>query len=98
MNSHYPKIQFRYELNKSNEKLFLDVLVKRTSNNKFETSVFRKSTNTNIFVNWNTSSPTDWKTETLKTLTKPTKTIYWNKILLKTEIKHLRQVFAGIRS
>ena len=76
MNSDHPKIQFRYELDKGNEKSFLDVLVKRTSNNKFETSVFRKSTNTDIFVNWNTPSPTDWKIGTLKTLVKPTKTIY----------------------
>ena len=53
-----------------------------------ETSVLRKSTNTNIYMNWNTYASTDWKIGTLKTIIKRAKTICLNENLLKTEIEH----------
>ena len=98
LNSYHPKIQFTYELEDNNTISFLDVLVKRTQNNKFETSVYRKPTNTDIYMNWNTHAPTNWKIGTLKTLIKRAKTVCSNETLLKREIEHLRKVFVEINN
>ena len=82
----------KYAFEENNKISLLDVLVKRMSNNKLKTSVLRKLTNTDIYMNWNIHAPTDWKIETLKTLIKLAKTLCSNENLLKTEIEHLRKV------
>ena len=63
LNSYYQKIQFRHELEETNKISFLDILVKRTSNNNFETSSLRTSTNTGIKMNWNTYATLTGKQE-----------------------------------
>ena len=37
--------------------MFLDVLITRTRDNKLETTVFRKETNTDLHINWNLHAP-----------------------------------------
>lgn len=83
----------KYAFEENNKISLLGVLVKRTSNSKLKTSVLRKLTNTDIYMNWNIRAPTDWKIETLKTLIKLAKTLCSNENSLKTEIEHLRRVF-----
>ena len=58
--------QFTYELEHEHvRKLsFVDVLVIRQSNNKFETTVYHKKTNTNIYLNWLSQVPNTWKRRT----------------------------------
>ena len=98
LNSYHPNIQFTYELEENNKISFLDVLMIRTSNNKFETSVFKKSTNTDIYMNWSTHAPTYWKIATLKTLINRAKPICANENLLKTITEHLGKVFVKMNS
>ena len=74
---------------------FLDVLICR-NNNSIETAVYRKSTNNDIYLNWNAFSPDTWKRGTLKTLVERTYIAY---ILCSTEdflakvLKYLENVF-----
>ena len=55
--------QFTYELEHEHvlKLSFVDVLVIRQSNNKFETTVYHKETNTNIYLNWLSQVPNTWK-------------------------------------
>ena len=98
LNSDHPKIQFIYELEENNKISFLNALVKRTLNNKFKRSIFRKSTKTDIQMNWNTHAPAYWKVEILKTFIKRGGAVCSNENLLKTEIEHLRKVFVKMSS
>ena len=50
LNTYHQQIQFTYELEKYQRILFLDVLIRRLTNRKLETTVFRKETNTNIYM------------------------------------------------
>ena len=48
LNSYHPNIKFTYKLESYNKLAFLDVSAIRASDNKVETSVYRKATCTNI--------------------------------------------------
>ena len=65
LNSYHPNIQFTFELEKNKQITFLDVLVKRTVANQIETCVHRKETSTNLYMNWNSHAPMEWKIGTL---------------------------------
>ena len=67
--------------------------VTRFNKNEVETSVYRKATNTNIYINWYSQAPWNWKTVTLKKLTKRTKLISSTKLLLRNETDYIRKVF-----
>ena len=51
-NNFHNSIQFTYEIEKENEISFLDILI-ICSGQKIETRVHRKSTNTDIYIRWN---------------------------------------------
>ena len=61
LNSYHPNIQFTFELEKNKQITFLDVLVKRTVANQIETCVHRKETSTDLYSNWNSHAPMEWK-------------------------------------
>ena len=69
INSFHPNIEFTYEIEKANKVPFLDVLLIRNGNFT-ETKVYRKQTNNNIYLNWNSFAPNTWKRSTLRTLIK----------------------------
>ena len=69
LNSFHQSIKFTYELEANGKIAFLDVLIKR-NNDVLETAVFRKSTNTDIYMNWDSFAPKTWKIATLKSLVK----------------------------
>ena len=71
----------------------MDVLIKRVNNNKPETAVYRKSTSTDIYINWNAHAPTELKIGTLRNLIKRAKLIRSGESLVKEEIKYLTKVF-----
>ena len=54
-------IEFTYEIENDGKLHFLDVLVNACKNYKVETTVYRKSTNNNIYLHWQLFSPTTWK-------------------------------------
>ena len=61
LNSYHPNIQFTHEIEENQKITFLDVLITRTRDNKLETTVFRKETNTDLYINWNSHAPIQWK-------------------------------------
>ena len=52
LNSYHPNLQFTYELENAGKLSFLDILVIRQKNNRFEKTVYRKNTNTDIYLRW----------------------------------------------
>ena len=56
LNSFHNSIQFIYEIEKENGIFFLHILIIR-SGQKIETRVYRKSTNTDTYIHWNSYTP-----------------------------------------
>ena len=76
------------------KKLFsLDVLVIRQSKNKFETTVYRKNTNADIYLNWFSHAPNTWKRGTLQVLINCPYTLCLTGYHLKEELHYLEIVF-----
>ena len=92
LNSYHLNIKFTYELELDNKLAFLDVCVTRINKSKIETSVYRRATNTNIYINWHSHAPLKWKTGTLRNLIKRTKLLIFN-TPLRNEIAYIRKVF-----
>ena len=92
LNSFHNSIQFTYEIEKESKTSFLDILIIRIGQ-KIETLVYRKSTNTDIYIHWDSCAPSSWKGSTLKTLIMRAYTISSNDSYLKLELKYLRKVF-----
>ena len=67
LNSYHTNIKFTIEIEPENKISFLDVLL-ICSNSLISTKVYRKNTNTYIYMNWKSFSPNNWKWGTLKTL------------------------------
>ena len=67
LNSFQKNIQFNYDV-KSNAKLpFLDILVMR-SHSDITTTVYRKESNSDVYLDWDSFTSQPWKRRTLKTL------------------------------
>ena len=92
LNSFHKNIQFTYELENQNKLPFLDVLLIRRGN-KIETTVYRKSTNNDIYLNWGSFAPVTWKRGTLKTLFNRAYIVCSTDYHLKEELEDLRYVF-----
>ena len=82
-----------YELENVGKISFLDVSVIRQSNNKFETTVYRKNTNTDIYLNWFSHAPNIWKRGTLKVLINRAYTLCLTDYHLKYKFRYLKKVF-----
>ena len=68
LNSFHQNIKFRIEIEKDDVIPFLDVLIIRKAG-KIETTVHRKKTCTDLYMNWYSSyAPNNWKWGTLRTL------------------------------
>ena len=57
LNLYHPNVKFTCELESYNKLAFLNVSARRTNDNKVETSVYRKATCTNIYINWRSHAP-----------------------------------------
>ena len=67
LNSFHPNIEFTYETEVNSKLAFLDVFLLREGQNII-TTIYRKVTNSDIYLNWNSFSPQSWKRGTLKLL------------------------------
>ena len=76
-----------------NKLAFLDVCVTRINKNKIETSVYRKATNTNIYINWCYYAPLNWKTGILRNVIKRAKLVSSTNLLFRNEMDYIRKVF-----
>ena len=66
-NSYHKNIKFTIEIETENKISFLHVLLIH-NNSLISTKVYRKNTNTDIYINWKSFAPNKWKWGTLKTL------------------------------
>ena len=96
LNNFHPKIKFTHEIEKNNSLSFLDVNISRNVDNSFSTSVFRKPTDTNVYVHWKAHAPKIWKIGTLKGLFRRAFIISSSEVNLKNEINFLKDVFVKI--
>ena len=92
LNRFYQNIQFIYELEKNNKLAFLDVLLIRNKE-KIETTVYRKPTNSDIYLNWKSFSPCSWKRGTSKTIIRRAYLICSTHDNLQEELDHIAYVF-----
>ena len=67
------------------------LLIKKGNN--IVTTVYRKATTNDVYLNWKSFTPTTWKRDTLKTLVDRAYLICSNIALRKKEIDHLKKVF-----
>ena len=65
LNSFNHNIIFTYEEENDSCIAFLDVRLKRQNDGSFQTSVYRKATNTDMYIHWNSFAPDSWKIGTL---------------------------------
>ena len=65
LNSCHANIKFTIENEWENKISFLDVLLIR-SNSLISTKVYRENTNTDVYINWKSFAPNNWKWGTLK--------------------------------
>ena len=63
------------------------------NNNQAETSVYRKVTNTSIFMNWHFHAPSDWRIGTLRNLIKSENLISFLEFVLRNKINNMRNIF-----
>ena len=74
---------------------FLDILIIR-NNNTLSTAVFRKPTNSDIYIHWKAFAPETWKRGTLRTLTRRAHIVCSSHTLIQQELQHLRRSFTNI--
>ena len=93
LHSYHPNIKFTCEMESNNKLAFLDVSARRTNDSKVETYLYRKATCTNIYINWHSHAPLNWKIGTLRNLVKRAKSVSSFELLLKNEISYLQNIF-----
>lgn len=96
LNGFHPSINFTYEKEYDGCIAFLDVKLIRKDNGSFITEVYRKITDTNIYLHWKAFAPDTWKIGTLKGLFRRAFVVCSEEDGLKKEINHLKWVFSKI--
>ena len=94
-NGYHDNIKWTYEIEKDGKLPLLHVFVIR-KDYKVETTIYRKSTNNDIYLHWQSFSPTIWNRRTLHTLVPVALKVCSNDQHLKNEIKHLKKVLKDI--
>ena len=92
LNSFHPSIQFTYETENNNSISFRDIELLRVGE-KIETRVFRKPTNTDLYIHWQPFARLQWKHSTLKTLVYRSYIVCSNEKHLHSELKYLQKAF-----
>ena len=72
---------------------FLDVDIIRNENGSLSTAVYRKSTDTNVYINWSSFAPKEWKIGTLKGLVRRAYLVCSTQAALQKELSFLKFVF-----
>ena len=96
LNSFDENIQFTYEIENENKIPFLDVLIIRNSDDSLSTTVYRKPTNTDLYINWKSHSPIEWKKTTANILIQRAVNICSNKELLDKELEKIEYSLCNI--
>ena len=97
LNSFHRNINFTFEIEKDNAIPFLDILIIRKAG-KIETTVYRRKTCTDLYMNWYSFAPKSWKWGTLKTLVRRAHISCSTEENLKKELNHIRKTFNEINN
>ena len=92
LNNFQPKIKFTYEMEVESKLAFLDILLHRDGHDIIVT-VYRKVTNSDVYLNWYSFCPREWQQGTFRSLVQRAIIICSSSHLLKEELKHLEDVF-----
>ena len=95
LNNFHKNIEFTFEEENNFMIAFLDVLIVHRPD-KFDTAVFRKETNTNIYLHWSSFAPDSWKKGTLKVLVSRAFALSSTDYFLKMELDFLTETFVEI--
>ena len=95
LNGYHDNIEFTYEIKNDGKLPFLDVLVIR-KDHEVETIVCGQSTKNDIYLHWQSFSPTTWKQGTLQILVSRAFKVCSNNRHLQNEVKHLKKAFRDI--
>ncbi len=95
LNSIHPNIKFTVEIEENGAQPFLEVLCRSTArkNGRYETSVFRKKTHTNLYVRWDSAHPSSQKIGIVRTLLHRVQSVCNTPSGEKAEIDHLKRTF-----
>ena len=94
LNSIHPSINFTVEKEGEKKSLsFLNVLCSANERGTYSTSVYRKPTNTNLYVRWESAHPPSQKIGVFRTLLHQAKVICSDEELLRKEYQFLFEVF-----
>ncbi|CAF1497588.1 unnamed protein product, partial [Didymodactylos carnosus] len=91
VNQLHKQIKFTLEIEKDGVLAFLDVLIMK-QNDIYETTVYRKKTNTNLYMKWDSISPRYQKIALIKSLVTRALRICSNQQLLDIELAWLKPV------
>ena len=72
---------------------FLDVEISISDNEYFETTIYRKPTNTNVLINFQAMAPKKWKSALLKCFLNRAHKICSTKELIHNEVNNIRRIF-----
>ena len=97
LDEYHPNIKFTYEMENEGKLPFLDVqMTKEGRDGSLETSVYRKITNTDIYMNWKAHAPVTWKIATLKSLVQRAINVSSSKKAADDELDHVKEVFCNL--
>ena len=96
LNGFHADISFTYEVEKDGKIPFLDVNLMKKEDGTFDTDVYRKKTDSNIYLSWDAFASRAWKIGTLKGLLRRAFSICSTKESQEKEIKFLKHVFTKI--
>ena len=92
LNKQHVNIKFTYEKEIDGKLCFLDVLIKNINTEKFETSVYRKSTFTGLLTNFLSFTPKFYKVALIKTLINRVYCICSNTNKMQENLKEVKQI------
>ena len=95
LNSAHNNLKFTMEnmSTSSNSLPFLDVKIRKSPLHQFETSVYRKPTNTGVLLNYEAVAPEKWKRSVIKCFLIRAKRISSSEELFNREIDFIRDLF-----
>ncbi|CAF4585684.1 unnamed protein product [Rotaria socialis] len=92
MNNIEPTIKFTLEIQKENKLPFLDVMIER-NNLELITYVYRKPTDTGLYLRWTSNQPRNYKINLIKCLCTRAKRICLSDDLFKQELEYYKSIF-----
>ena len=92
LNNCHKNIKFTIEFEENGKIPFLDILLKRTHQNNFSTSIYRKKTFTGLYTKWDSFTPRKYKINLIRTVAFRCFRICSSPFLLKSSLDDLRKL------